>query len=106
MRGSKIARTAGIIVLAVGATAALGLLVVKDQFSRHRRDLFSARPLRRIAALGYLAGREPSVESVQVLRDYLTWEPRPLIRRRAAQILARMERALEAQSPATGELAG
>jgi len=105
MRGSKILRTAGVIALAVGATAALGVLVVRDQFSRHRRDLFSARPLKRIAALGYLAGREPSVESVQVLRDFLSWEPRPFIRRRAAQILARMERSLEAQAP-SGELAG
>jgi len=113
MSARKILRTAGLIALAAGAAAAVGVLVVRDQFSRHRRDLFSARPIRRIAALGYLAGREPSVEAVQVLRDYVAWEPRPLIRRRAVQILARMERALEETNPrgprgpvVSGELAG
>ncbi|MEJ2184748.1 MAG: hypothetical protein P8Z36_02315 [Gemmatimonadota bacterium] len=113
MNSRKILKTVGLVALAAGAAAAVGVLVVRDQFSRHRRDLFSARPLRRMAALGYMAGREPSVEAVQVLRDYIAWEPRPLIRRRAVQILERMERDLEKTSPrgphgpvASGELAG
>src|SRR5690606_13879878 len=58
MANRKFLRTAGVILLAVGAVAALGALVVRDQMSRHRRDLFSPHPLRRLAALGYLAGHE------------------------------------------------
>lgn len=85
------------ICLAVGATAALGTFVVRDQISRHQRNLFSRQALKRLAALGYLAGAPASVELVQVLRDFVAWEPNSILRRRAQQILARMERQLEHQ---------
>jgi hypothetical protein len=93
---SKVLRTVGI---AAGLTAfvALGVLVVRDQMRRHRRDLFSPHPLRRLAALGYI-GRHPDVENAHLLRDFLSWERRPMLRRRAATILHRMERALSAGS--------
>ena len=84
----------GLVLLTVGAAVALGVLVVHDQIERHRRELFSSRPLRRMAALSYLAGREATVEAVQLLRDFVAWEPRPTIRRRAIRILNRMERRL------------
>ena len=87
-------RIMGLVLITVGAAVALGVLVVHDQIARHRRELFSSRPLRRMAALSYLAGREATVEAVQLLRDFIAWEPRPTIRRRAIRILNRMERSL------------
>ena len=106
MGNRKFLRTAGVILLAVGAVAALGALVVRDQMSRHRRDLFSPHPLRRLAALGYLAGHEATVDAVRLLRDFIAWEPRPLIRRRAVQILERMEQRLREGAVAPGEAIG
>ncbi|HYJ78874.1 MAG TPA: hypothetical protein VEW03_04705, partial [Longimicrobiaceae bacterium] len=81
-------------VLAVAAVAALGVLLVRDQISRSRRDLFSPHPLRRLAALEYLGGVAASVDTVLLLRDFLAWEPRPLLRKRAAAVLERVEDAL------------
>lgn len=106
MRVRGILRTVGLVVLSLGALAALGGLLVRDQMSRHRRELFSSHPLRRLAALGYLASREASVEAVQLLRDFVVWEPRPLIRRRALQILERMESRLQLAAGTPGEVAG
>ncbi len=74
-----------------GATA--GWLLAQRHLDQHRRDLFSTRPLRRFAALGYLAGQQ-GVETVRVLRDYLLWESQPMLRRRAEMIVARMEATL------------
>ncbi len=78
-------------MLAVAAAAALGALLVRDQITRHRRDLFSSHPLRRLAALGYIASRSASVDSILLLRDFIAWEQQALLRRRAAALLARME---------------
>ncbi len=97
MDTQRILRTSGLTILAVGAVAALGALLVRDQMSRHRRELFSPHPLRRLAALGYLSGRPPSVDTVLLLRDFLAWESRPLLRRRATVLLARLEDALVAR---------
>jgi hypothetical protein len=94
MRRSSILRTAGIVLLSVGAVTAAGALVVRDQLARHQRNLFSRNALKRFAALGYLSGAPASVELVQVLRDFTTWEPNSVLRRRAANILSRMERQL------------
>ena len=91
---SRILRTTGLILLTLGAFAAVGALIVRDQISRHRRDLFSSRAVQRFAALGYISGLSASVELVQLLRDFVAWEPRTLLRRRALQILGRMERQL------------
>lgn len=91
---SRILRTTGLILLTAGATAAIAALVVRDQITRHRRDLFSSRAIQRYAALGYIAGLGASVELVQLLRDFVAWEPRSMLRRRALQILGRMEQQL------------
>jgi hypothetical protein len=85
------------ILLGVGSMSAIGALVVRDQISRHQRNLFSGQALKRFAALGYLSGAPASVELVQVLRDFVAWEPNLILRRRALQILTRMERQLERQ---------
>jgi hypothetical protein len=91
----SVLRTVGLVMVIVGAVAALGALLVRDQISRHRRDLFSPHPLRRLAALGFLAGMEPSVDTARLLHDFIAWETRPLLKRRAEQILARMERRMD-----------
>jgi|SRR5687767_7288700 len=88
-------KTAGVVLLAIGVLAAIGAFVVRDQVSRHRRDLFSRHALRRFAALGYIASLAATVELVQLLRDFVAWEPHRLLRRRARAILTRMERQLE-----------
>ena len=74
-----------------GTTA--GWLLGQQRFSYHRRDLFSPRPLRRLAALGFLAGQD-GVDTVRLLRDYLAWERQPMLRRRAEAIVRRMEATL------------
>jgi hypothetical protein len=78
-------------LVGVGAVAAGATYLLRDQTERHRRDLFHAHPLRRLAALNYIRSHA-GVENVLLLRDYLAWEPRPLLRRRATLILERMRR--------------
>lgn len=59
----------------------------------NRMALYHRRPLRRLAALGWISGR-PSAESVMMLREYLNWERNPVLRRRARRLLTRFENAL------------
>lgn len=96
-------RTTGFTVLAVAAAAALGALLVRDQISRHQRDLFSPHPLRRLAALGFLGSRPASVDLILLLRDFIAWEPRSLLRRRATVTLQRMEDGLAASRARASE---
>jgi hypothetical protein len=82
-------RTKVAIVAAVLGLVA-GVVLVQHSINRYRRALFSARPLRRLSALGYLSAH-PSVETVRLLRDYVAWEQQPMLRRRAEAIVRRME---------------
>ena len=77
--------------LVMGALA--GWMLAQRRLSIHQRDLFSHRPLRRLAALGFLAG-QTSVETIRLLRDYLAWERQPVLRRRAEAILRGVEATL------------
>lgn len=70
--------------------AAAGWVLAQRRLTFHRRDLFSPRPMRRLAALGYLAG-QGDVDTVRLLRDYMAWERQPVLRRRAEAILRRLE---------------
>lgn len=94
MDTSRVLRTAGFTVLVVAGAAVLGALLVRDQISRHRRELFSPHPLRRLAALGYLGSAPASVDLVLLLRDFIAWETRPLLKKRATALITRMEGAL------------
>lgn len=94
MENKRILRTTAFTLIALSAVAAVGVLLVRDQISRSKRDLFSPHPLRRLAALEYLGGGPASVDTVLLLRDFLAWEPRPLLRKRAHAVLARLEAAL------------
>jgi hypothetical protein len=73
--------------------AAIGVVLAQQSMGRHRRDLFSARPLRRLSAIGFLSGH-PSVEAVRLLRDYVAWEQSPVLKRRAETVVRRMEASL------------
>lgn len=77
--------------LAVGLVT--GWVLVQQRLERHRRDLFSRHPMRRLAALGFLAGQH-GVDTVRLLQDYLSWERQPMLRRRAEAIVRRMEATL------------
>lgn len=94
-------KTAGITVLAVAAVGAVAAWVVRDQLDRHQRDLFSPQPLRRLACLGHMARADASVDNITLLRDFVAWEPRKLLRNRAKVILKRMED-LAQEAPAAG----
>lgn len=72
---------------------AVGLIVWSQQTRRYRRDLFSRRKLRRLAALGYLRGQH-TPDNVRLLRDYVNWETHAKLRRRGARILRQMEESL------------
>jgi hypothetical protein len=48
---------------------------------------------RRVAALGYLRAR-PSVNTAQLLREYVAWEPRSILRERGVRMLKRLEATL------------
>jgi hypothetical protein len=73
----------------VGGVVA-GLLLWSMQMKRSRRDLFNPNPLKRLAALGYV-GSEPALENVHLLTEYVRWEPKALLRKRAERLLKRMQ---------------
>ena len=88
MRSRALLFTGG---LAAGAVA--GWMLAERRLATHQRDLFSPRPLRRLGALGYLAG-QTGVDTIRLLRDYLAWERQPVLRRRAQAILRGLESSL------------
>ncbi len=69
---------------------AVGVFAAERLGEQHREDLFNPKPLRRLAALGFL-GRHARIETVGLLRDYLVWERHALLRRRASALLKRLE---------------
>ena len=76
-----------------GVGVAAGWIVAQQRLAHHRRDLFSRHPLRRMAALQFLAG-QGDVETVRLLRDYVSWEMQPMLRRRGEVLLRRMQASL------------
>ena len=87
---NRAAKVAVVTVLAAAAAGALGVLIVRGQIRRHRRDLFSPRPFRRLAALGHMSREPASVDAIRLLRDFISWEPRKMLRERAESIMDRM----------------
>jgi hypothetical protein len=83
-------RIVGISVLAAAGAGLFAMWYLRMQMRVHRRDLFSSRPFRRLAALGHI-GREPaSVDAIRLLRDFIAWEPRSHLKARAQAIMDRM----------------
>lgn len=85
-------RMTGVTALAVAAAGAVAALLVRDQVKRQQRNLFHSASLRRIAALEHISRQRTSVDYLNLLRDYIAWEPRKLLRNRARAIVERMER--------------
>jgi hypothetical protein len=81
---------------AIGFAAGLaaGLMVGGRLVDTNRHGLFSPHPVKRFAAVSYLGAR-PSVDTARLLRDYILWEPQPLLRRRARRVLRSVEASLE-----------
>lgn len=79
--------------LGLAGGAAAGYAWWSREQAQHRRALYSPRPLRRLAALGWLSGR-PEAATVMTLREYIGWESNPVLRRRARRLLTRFENAL------------
>ena len=86
----KSVKTAGLTVLAAAAVGAIAAVIIKDQIIRHKRDLFSPRTLGRLAALGHISRERASVDLIRLLLDFISWEPRRMLRDRAQVILDRM----------------
>jgi hypothetical protein len=85
-------RGAFVAVGFVGGLAA-GTLLWSRMQRQYRRNLFSRSPLLRVAALGYLRAK-PTVNTAQILKEYIAWEPRAILRRRGAKMLQRLEATL------------
>ena len=79
--------TVGTMAFLGGVVA--GAVVWGQLVRRSKRDLFAAAPLRRLAALGYLAGH-PGPETARLLSEYVAWERQPVLRRRGRLLLRRM----------------
>ncbi|HUR00518.1 MAG TPA: hypothetical protein VM166_13780 [Gemmatimonadaceae bacterium] len=85
-------RGAFVAVGFVGGLAA-GTLVWSRMQRHFRRNLFSRSPFMRVAALGYLRAK-PTISTAQLLREYVAWEPRPVLRQRGAKMLRHLEASL------------
>ena len=77
--------------------ALVGVAVAREVSRRrarsHGADLFHDRPPMRHQALSWLA-RHPSRAALARLRDYVAWEPIPMLQRRGTTILERMTQVL------------
>lgn len=93
--GKKL-KIAGITIVAAAAAGAAVAWVIRDQVTRHRRDLFSPHALQRLAALSHMSRGPATVGDVLLLRDFIAWESRPLLKKRATALLERMEEEVEA----------
>ncbi|MDH3270364.1 MAG: hypothetical protein OEN56_03470 [Gemmatimonadota bacterium] len=99
-------KTAGLTVLAAAAAGALAAIIIRGQISRYQRDLFSPRAFKRLAALGHISREPASIDLIRLLRDFMAWEPRKLLRERAQSIIDRMlDEADQREIPATAESA-
>lgn len=86
-------RVRQLVVVGFVAGATFGAMTWTRFQRQYRRDLFSRHPLRRFAALGYLRGR-PTVNTAQLLREYIAWENSPLLRKRGVSLMRRLDKTL------------
>jgi hypothetical protein len=87
-------KTQAVIAAAFLGGVVAGAIVWSTQIHRSRRELFSGRRWRRLAALGYLAGR-PGHDTVRLLTDYVRWEQHPSLRKRGERLLRQMQLQLD-----------
>jgi hypothetical protein len=70
-----------------------GWLLARRWDASHRRELFSPRVHRRVAALGWLEG-ELDPATLPLIQDYLAWEPTPALRARGRRLASALEAAV------------
>ncbi len=83
-------RITAISAAAVGVVGTMAALLVRDQIHRQQRNLFHPSALRRMAALEHVSRQRGTVDHLNLLRDYIAWEPRRLLRNRARALMERM----------------
>lgn len=83
-------RITAITAAAVAVAGTVAALLVRDQIHRQQRNLFHPSALRRMAALEHVSRQRGSVDHLNLLRDYVAWEPRRLLRNRARALMERM----------------
>ena len=86
----KTVRSAALTVLAAGVAGARAMMIIRSLISRHKRDLFSVRPFQRLAALAHINQEPAAVDLIRLLRDFVAWEPRRMLRDRAQVIVDEM----------------
>ena len=86
----KTVRTAAFAVLTAAVAGGLAVVIIRSQMRRHKRDLFSSQPFRRLAALSYINREPASVDLIRLLRDFVAWEPRRMLRDRARAMIDQM----------------
>ncbi len=92
-------RVTVIAAAAVGVAGTVAALLVRDQIHRQQRNLFHPSALRRMAALEHVSRQGGSVDYLNLLRDYLAWEPRRLLRNRARVVMERMSEEVTGHAP-------
>ena len=88
--GRRPAHPASLALVGFLGGLTIGVLAWAGALRVSRRELFSPSALRRFAALTYLGGN-PSASSARLLRDYIRWETRPVLRRHGERLLRRAE---------------
>jgi hypothetical protein len=83
-------RITAVSAAAVGVAGTIAALLVRDQIHRQQRNLFHPSALRRMAALEHVSRQKGTIDHLNLLRDYIAWEPRRLLRNRARALMERM----------------
>lgn len=83
-------RIAGTVLGAALLGMAGGLVLARQRQRTYRSELFDNRSWRRLAALNWIE-RNSDRSSLALLRDYLSWEPRPSLQARAARVIRSLE---------------
>ncbi|HYW50119.1 MAG TPA: hypothetical protein VE861_05910 [Gemmatimonadaceae bacterium] len=94
MRRASSRGTIPMVLAGFAGGVVVGAVVWRRRQASAHNQLFAASAMQRAAALGWLA-RTPSVENARLLRDYIRWERRPTLRRRAERALDSLLLALE-----------
>ena len=92
-------RTTRTVAFSMGALAgfAIGWGLAGRHREQNRAALFHPSRWRRLAALSHLAGQE-NPATIQLLRDYVAWEPATPLRWRAERMVRRMARVVSDES--------
>lgn len=97
-------RVTAVTAAAVGVAATVAAFLVRDQIHRQQRNLFHPSALRRMAALEHVSRQRGTVDHLNLLRDYVAWEPRRLLRNRARALMERMGEEVQGHGAPTADV--